>query len=107
MEANNINLITDVFTHLENLKTDFTRLKIDYNKNYFIVFALDRYTKALELIEELIQSYDKQNFKSITNEVNTLLTKDTELHGVIVSIKKSKHNSNFDHSKMATLIFEI
>jgi low affinity Fe/Cu permease len=107
MNAENPNLISDVFIHLENLKTDFARLKTDFNKNYFIVYAMDRFATSLVLIEQLIQSYDNRNFKSLTNEVNNILTKDTELHGVFVTIKKSKHNTNFDHSKMALIIFEI
>lgn len=104
---NQIHLISDALSHLETLKNDFARLRLDYNRDNTIVYTAGKYIESCELISQLIKSYDNHNFKLLSNNINSVLLKDAELHGVIITIKKSKHIDNFDHSKMASIIFEI
>jgi hypothetical protein len=107
MQNPNQTFISDALSHLDMLKTDFARLRLDYNRDNAIVYSTSKYLESCELIGQLIRSYDNHNFKLLSNYINAILLKDTELHGVLVSIKKSKHLDNFDHSKMASILFEI
>lgn len=105
--SNQIHLISDALSHLDALKNDFARLRLDYNRDNTIVYTAGKYIESCELIGQLIKSYDNHNFKLLSNNINSVLLKDAELHGVIITIKKSKHIDCFDHSKMASIIFEI
>ncbi|MEO8517188.1 MAG: hypothetical protein ABI426_10600 [Flavobacterium sp.] len=107
MQSDNQKLISDALSHLNALKTDFARLRLDYNRDNTIVYNTGKYIESCELIEQLIKGYDNHNFKLLSNNINSVLLKDSELHGVLITIKKSKHTHNFDHSKMASIIFEI
>ena len=107
MQTNNQILISDALSHLNTMKIDFARLRLDYNRDNALVHATGRFIESCELIGQLIKGYDNHNFKSLSNNINSVLLADTELHGVLIKIKKSKHTDNFDNSKMATIIFEI
>ena len=107
MQTNNQKNILDALSHLSDLKTNFARLRLDYNRDNNMVYNTGKYIESCELIEQLIKSYDNDNFKLLSNNINSVLLKDAELHGVLITIKKSKHTYNFDHSKMASIIFEI
>ena len=107
MQSDNQIYISDVLNHLNDLKTDFARLRLDYNRDKQLVYSIGKYIESCELIEQLIKGYDNHNFKLLSKNINSVLLKDAELHGVLITIKKSKHTHNFDHSKMASIIFEI
>jgi hypothetical protein len=107
MQSDNQIYISDALSHLSDLKTNFARLRLNYNRDNTIVYNTGKYIESCELIEQLIKGYDNHNFKLLSNNINSVLLKDTELHGVLITIKKSKHVHNFDHSKMAYIIFEI
>ena len=107
MQMNNQKNISDALSHLSDLKTNFARLRLDYNRDNNMVYNTGKYIESCVLIEQLIKGYDNHNFKLLSNNINSVLLKDTELHGVLITIKKSKHTYNFDHSKMASIIFEI
>ena len=107
MQINNQKNISDALSHLNVLKTDFARLRLDYNRDNTLVYRTGKYIESCELIEQLIKGYDNHNFKLLSNNINSVLLKDVELHGVLIIIRKSKHIDNFDHSKMASIIFEI
>ncbi len=107
MQANNQILISDALSHLNALKTDFARLRLDYNRDNTLVYTAGKYIESCELIGQLIKGYDNHNFKLLSNNINSVLLRDSELHGVLITIRKGKHIDNFDHSKMAYLIFEI
>ena len=107
MQMNNQKNISDALNHLNDLKTNFARLRLYYNRDNNMVYNTGKYIESCELIEQLIKGYDNHNFKLLSNNINSVLLKDTELHGVLITIKKSKHTHNFDHSKMASIIFEI
>lgn len=107
MQTNNHIMIADVLCHLNALKNDFARLRLDYNCDNTLVYATGRYIESCELIGQLIKGYDNHNFKLLSNNINSVLLADPELHGVLITVKKSKHINNFDNSKMATIIFEI
>ncbi len=100
-------LISDALAHLETLKTDLSRLRLDYNRDNTLVYAISRHIESCELIGQLVKSYDNPNFKLLSNTINNLLLQDSELHGILITLKKSKHRESFNHSKMATVIFEI
>jgi hypothetical protein len=107
MNAYNDIVLQDVFFHLSKLKGDFAKLKIENNRNQLLVFAMNDFTNKIELIEQIIKSYDSHNFKSITNKINSVLLGDPELHCVNVNIKKSKFLSQIDKSKTALIIHLI
>jgi hypothetical protein len=92
---------------LDVLKTDFSRLRLDYNRDPTLLYAMGRYIDSCELIGQLIKGYDNYNLKSLSNCINSVLLRDSELHGVLVTIKKKKNLENFDYSKMASIVFEI
>lgn len=99
--------LQDVNLHLANLKTDFARLMIDYNKNPSIVFAMESLTAKASLVEQIVNTYDSKNFKSLTNEINATLLKDSELHGINVRIFKQAKGSEIDFAKFAIISFPI
>lgn len=105
--SNNQKNISDALSHLNALKIEFARLRLDYNRDKQLVYTFAKHVESCELIEQLIKGYDNHNFKLLSNNINSVLLKDAELHGVLITIKKSKHAPNFDHSKMASIIFEI
>jgi hypothetical protein len=107
MQNNNQKNISDALSHLNVLKNDFARLRLDYNSDNTIVYTTGKYIESCELIGQLIKGYDNHNFKLLSNNINSVLLKDAELHGVLITIRKSKHTHNFDPSKMASIIFEI
>ena len=107
MQTNNQALISDALSHLNFLKNDFARLRVDYNRDNNLVYATGKYIESCELIGRLIKGYDNHNFKLLSNNINSVLLKDSELHGVLITIRKNKHSHNFDPSKMASIIFEI
>ena len=107
MQINNQVLISDAIGHLNCLKNDFARLRLDYNRDNNIVNSTGKFIESCELIGQLIKGYDNHNFKLLSNNINSVLLKDSELHGVLITIRKNKHSHNFDPSKMASIIFEI
>lgn len=107
MEINNQTLISDALSHLSFLKNDFARLRLDYNRDNNLVYSTGKYIESCELIGQLIKGYDNHNFKLLSNKINSVLLKDAELHGVLITIRKNKYSHNFDPSKMASIIFEI
>lgn len=107
MQINNQVLISDAIGHLNCLKNDFARLRLDYNRDNNIVYSTGKFIESCELICQLIKGYDNHNFKLLSNNINSVLLKDSELHGVLITIRKNKHSHNFDPSKMASIIFEI
>ncbi|MCL9806939.1 hypothetical protein NAT51_15490 [Flavobacterium amniphilum] len=107
MQTNNQILISDALSHLNAMKNDFARLRLDYNDDKALVYATGKYIESCELIGQLIKSYDNYNFKLLSNNINNVLLKDAELHGILITIRKSKYIDNLDHSKMASIIFEI
>lgn len=107
MIAYNDILLQDVFLHLAKLKSDFATLKIEFSKNDLLVFAMNDYDKKIELIEQIIKSYDNLNFKNLTNEINKVLIKDEELHRINVIIEKSNFSSSIDKSKTALITHRI
>lgn len=107
MQSDNQIFISDALSHLNVLKNDFARLRLDYNRDHTLVYTAGKYIESCELITQLIKGYDNHNFKLLSNNINSVLLKDVELHGVLITIRKSKHINNFDHSKMASIIFEI
>ncbi|RXR24674.1 hypothetical protein [Flavobacterium stagni] len=107
MRAYNEIVLQDVFIHLTKLKADFAKLTIENNRNQLIVYAMQNFNNKIELIEQIIKSYDSYNFKSITNKINAVLLEDPELHCVKVDIKKSKCLPQIDKSKTALIIHLI
>jgi hypothetical protein len=107
MQTDNQTYISDALSHLDVLKTDFSRLRLDYNRDSILVYAMGRYIDSCELIGQLIKGYDNHNLKLLSSCINSVLLRDSELHGILVTIKKKKNLENFDHSKMASIIFEI
>ena len=107
MQSDNQILISDALSHLNALKIDFARQRLDYNRDEQLVYTIGKHIESCELIGQLIKGYDNHNFKLLSNNINSVLLKDAELHGVLITIRKSKHFDNFDHSKMASIIFEI
>lgn len=106
-QTNNQILISDALVHLETLKTDLSRLRLDYNRDSNLVYATSRHIESCELIGQLVKTYDNPNFKLLSNTINSLLLQDSELHGILITIKKGKHRDNFNHCKMASVVFEI
>ena len=100
-------LLQDVFFHFAKLKGDFARHKIENNKNLLLVYAMNDFNEKIELIEEIIKSYDNHNFKSLTNEINLVFLNDPELHRVNVIITKGKYLPQIDKSKTALIIQTI
>ena len=104
--ANKTNL-QDVFVHLANLKSDFARMMIDYNREHLIVYAMESYTKKIHLIEQIIKSYDGRNIKQLTNRINLALIESPELHRVQVLINIRLDGVEFDRSKSTLIIHEL
>lgn len=100
-------VLQDVFYHLSKLKGDFAKLLIENNRNQLLVFAINDFTGKIELIEQIIKSYDNHNFKSIANKINDILIVNPELHCVNVIVKRSKFLSQNDNSKTALIIHLI
>lgn len=107
MKANNEIILQDVFFHLSNLKSDFARHKIENNKNRFSVYAMNDFINKIELIEQIIKSYDNYNFKSLANKINLILLSDLELNCINVIIKKSNFLPQIDKSKTALIVHMI
>lgn len=107
MNTNNELVLQDVFYHLTNLKTEFLKIKIEHNRNLLIVRAMDHCTMIIELIEEIIKSYDRENIKSLSNKINSVLLSDKELHIVNIIIQKNKFIHQLDKSKSALIIHSI
>jgi hypothetical protein len=99
--------LQDVHFHLANLKTDFARIIIDYNKNPSIVFAMESLTAKASLVEQIVKTYDNKNFKSLSNEINSILLTDNELHGINVQIYKQAKGCKIDFAKFAKISFPI
>ncbi len=107
MQVKPQNYVSDALSHLEILKTDLTRLRLDYNRDNTLVYATSKLIESCQFIEQLIKGYDNPNFKLLSNTINSLLIKDADLHGILITIKKSRHIENFDYSKMGNIIFEL
>lgn len=99
--------LQDVHFHLANLKSDFARIKIDYNKNPSIVFAMESLAAKASLVEQIVNTYDSKNLKSLTNEINSILCTDNELHGINIQIYKQAKGCKIDFAKFAKISFPI
>uniref|UniRef100_UPI00404B07F2 hypothetical protein n=1 Tax=Flavobacterium sp. TaxID=239 RepID=UPI00404B07F2 len=99
--------IQDYFNHSENLKTDIYRLQIELNQIQHLVYATNHFIKKVNLMETIVKSYDSYNLKFIYNEINRLLIKDPELHGVLITIKKNMHLENFNYEKVGQIYHRI
>ncbi|MCL9805862.1 hypothetical protein NAT51_10035 [Flavobacterium amniphilum] len=62
MQTNNQILISDALSHLNAMKRDFARLRLDYNRDNVLVHATGKHIESCELIEQLIKGYDNHNF---------------------------------------------
>ena len=100
-------MATDVFYHLELLKTDLARVQLNWNNDYHLALAMNKFNDSCEIIENLIRRYDNNNFRKLTRLINEVLINDTELNGVNVLVKKEQKLSNFDYSKVALIVFTI
>lgn len=107
MLAKSTIVLDDVFYHLNNLKTDYTKLKIEFNKDQYLVHAMNKLVQEIELIELIIKSYDNYNLKVLTNEINIALLSDPELHCVNIIVKKKAFLDHLDKSKTALITHEI
>ena len=68
---------------------------------------MNNFTTTIELLEQIIRSYDSHNLKSLSNKINSMLFNDPELHCITVMIKKNKFQSQIDSSKTALIIHLI
>lgn len=107
MKANIQNVLQDVFYHLDKLEVELVRFKIDNNKNDILCYSIDKFINTIDLIKQIIKSYDNKNLKELYNEINTILFNNNELHGLIIHIKKKTKLADFDFSKTALIKFEI
>ncbi len=107
MKPKNQNLSLDVLYHLDNLKSDFARQQIENNKNQLLVYAMNDFINKIELVKQIVLTYDNHNFKLLTNKINSVLQIDPELHCVNITIQKIKFLSQIDHSKTALIIHQI
>ena len=107
MHANNEFILQDVFFHLAKLKSDFARHEIENSKNQLTVYAMNDFSNTIDLVEQIVKSYDNHNLKSLTNNINAVLLNDPELHCVNVVIKKAKFLSQINTSKTALIIHLI
>lgn len=100
-------MAVDVFYHLELLKTDLARIKLNWNTDSHLAFAINKCNDSCEIIENLIRRYDNHNFRKLTGLINEVLINNSELHGVNVLVKKEQKLPNFDYSKVALIVFTI
>lgn len=104
MEPYNKDLLQDAFYHLENLKFNLTKLKLDYNRDRVIVTYVDHLLKDCELIQLIIQNYDIYSFRSLCNLINNSFS-DPNSHGVLAIIPKKRFGKNFDRGKLDLIKF--
>jgi hypothetical protein len=104
MEPYNQDLLQDAFYHLDNLKFNLTKLKLDYNRDRVIVTYIDQLLKDCELIQLIIQNYDIYSFRSLCNLINNSFS-DPNSHGVLAIIPKKRFGENFDRGKLDLIIF--
>ena len=104
MEPYNKDLLQDAFYHLDNLKSNLTKLKLAYNRDRLIVSYIDDLLKDCELIQLIIQSYDIYSFRSLCNMINNSFS-DPNSHGVLAIIPKKRFGENFDRGKLDFIIF--
>lgn len=104
MEPYNQDLLQDAFYHLNNLKSNLTKLKLAYNRDRLIVSYIDDLLKDCELIQLIIQSYDSYNFRLLCNMINNSFS-DPNSHGVLAIIPKKRFGENFDRGKLNHIKF--
>jgi hypothetical protein len=104
MEPYNHDLLQDAFYHLDNLKFKLTELKLEHNRNRELVYFIDDLIKDCDLIQLIIQSYDKHNFRHLCNIVNHSFT-NPNCHGVILCIPKKRFARTLDKGKMDYINF--
>ena len=104
MGAYNQDLLQDAFYHLNNLKSNLTKLKLAYNRDRLIVSYIDDLLKDCELIQLIIQSYDIYSFRNLCNIINNSFS-DPNSHGVLAIIPKKRFGENFDRGKLDLIKF--
>ena len=104
MEAYNQDLMQDAFYHLDNLKSNLTKLKLAYNRDRLIVSYIDDLLKDCELIQLIIQSYDIHNFRRLCDNINSCFL-DPNSHGVLAYIIKKQFAENYRRDRLSHLIF--
>lgn len=106
MEAYNQNLLQDASYHLDNHKTNLTKLKLAYNRDRELVSFIDQLIKDCDLIELIIKSYDKHNIILLCAMANHSFSNPT-CHGVIITIIKKRFTNNLDRGRMNYINFPI
>ena len=106
MAAYNQNLLQDAAYHLDNHKTNLTRIKLDYNRERELVTFIDQLIKDCDLIELIIKSYDKHNIMLLCALANHSFS-DPSSHGVTITIIKNRFANNLDRGRMNHIIFPI
>ena len=95
--------LQDVFEHTSKLKSNILRQSIEHNRNDSLQYAFNNFTIAIEKIEKIIRSYDNQNFKNLSNQINKTFLSDPELHGINIFIGKEKFLPNINFAKTALI----
>lgn len=82
----------DIIFHLEKLQTDFHRLQIEHNKDYFLVKHLNSLIDRVLLIKNLVNEDPRFDWKIIQEEMDRLFGEDQSLTGykIYFDFKKCK-----------------
>ncbi len=90
----------DIIFHLEKLQTDFQRLQIEHNRNYFLVKHLNSLIDRISLIKNLVNKDPRFDWKIIQDEMDRLFGEDQSLtgYGINFDFKKCKSHrrANFN-----------
>lgn len=96
MESNNSQYYNskiedDILFHFEEILTDLSRIKLDNNRNNAIVHKMDTIISKLSIIIGLYNRMDKPIFKALKIKVNTLISENPNLKGIILHIENSRN----------------
>lgn len=96
MESNKISkthqskIEDDILFHFEEILIDLSRIKLDNNRNNALVHKMDCITSKLILIIGLYNRMDKPIFRALKIKINTLISENPNLKGIILYIENSR-----------------
>ncbi len=80
----------DILYHLELILIDLNRLKLDYNRDTAIQYAIENLSNKVITIFQLYERYDKPIFRGMKNKINQLVATDPNLKGFIIYVSNTR-----------------
>ncbi len=84
------NISDDILYHFELMLIDLNRLKIDYNRDAAIQYAVENLSKKIVTIIQLYERYDKPRFRAIKNKINQLVATNPNVKGFIIHVANTR-----------------